>query len=143
MIPKKQPEKESAKSGGRAMPSFSKAPPEVIAAFEAGLARLEACETRTMFGYPAAFVGGNMFACVFQDRIMVRLSPEDRASALTIDGAKLFEPMPGRPMREYVDLPRHVRLDAVALGDWLRRGRAYAATLPKKAPKKSTKRRSR
>lgn len=143
MIPKKQATKKSAKAGGRVMLSFSKAPPEVIAAFESGLARVDAFDTRSMFGYPAAFVGGNMFACVFQDRIMVRLSPEERATALGMEGATLFEPMPGRPMREYVDLPKHVRLDAIALGDWLRRGRAYAAALPKKGPKKKAKRRSR
>jgi TfoX/Sxy family transcriptional regulator of competence genes len=143
MPKKKQPKKQGAKRGGRAMPSFSKAPAEVIAAFEAARARVDAFETRTMFGYPAAFVGGNMFACVFQDRIMVRLSPEDRTTALAIQGAKLFEPMPGRPMREYVDLPTNVRHDPAALGGWLARGRAYAASLPKKAAKKPLKRRSR
>lgn len=116
----------------RAMPSFTKAPAEVVASFDAALAAAGAHERRTMFGYPAAFANTQMFACVFQDRIMLRLAPADRERALTLPGARLFEPMPGRPMREYVDLPASVRADAKLLGDWFRLGRAYATSLPPK-----------
>jgi len=39
---------------------------------------------------------------------MLRLSDEDRAKFLRLPGAKPFEPMAGRPMREYVELPPEV-----------------------------------
>jgi TfoX/Sxy family transcriptional regulator of competence genes len=130
----------------RKMPTFSKPPATVVAAFETAVAPLPGIERRTMFGYPSAFHGGNMFACVFQDRMMFRLSPEDRAEALALAGAKLFAPMPGRPMKEYVDLPRGVLSDAPALASWARRAHAYARTLPAKARGKraatTTKRKS-
>jgi TfoX/Sxy family transcriptional regulator of competence genes len=117
------------------MPRFTKAPAEVIATFDAALARAGSHERRTMFGYPAAFTNTQMFACVFQDRIMLRLAPADRERALAIPAARLFEPMPGRPMKEYVDLPPAVRADAESLGEWFRAARAYAASLPPKRPK--------
>lgn len=138
-MPGKKPLPRKRVKRGRTMPAFTKAPPEVLATFEAALAGVENFDARTMFGYPAAFAHGNMFACVFQDRVMVRLSSADREAALALEGAKLFAPVPGRPMREYVDLPMSVQRQATALGDWLARGRAYAATLPKKQRKKQAK----
>lgn len=122
------------------MPSFTKAPPEVIATFDAALAHLTSVERRTMFGYPAAFANGQMFGCVFQDRIMVRLGPEDREKALMLPDAKLFEPMAGRPMREYVDLPAAERASAPALARWLARGQEYAKSLPPKRGARSPSR---
>src|SRR5690242_532020 len=93
--PATRAKKQPAKKGGvgkRAMPSFTKAPAEVIASFDAALAGAGPHERRTMFGYPAAFANAQMFACVFQDRIMLRLAPLDRERALAIAGARLFEP---------------------------------------------------
>lgn len=90
-----------------------------------------------MFGYPSVFLNGNMLACIFQDRIMVRLSAPDRLEA-TADGGKAFEPMPGRAMKEYVELPPAVVQDPSALRRWIERGRAYVAALPKKAKTKTS-----
>jgi TfoX/Sxy family transcriptional regulator of competence genes len=62
-----------------------------------------------MFGGPAYFVNGNMFAGVLGEQLMVRLDADDRAELLDADpGAVPFEPMPGRPMREYVTLPESI-----------------------------------
>jgi hypothetical protein len=69
---------------------------------------------------------------VFQDRIMVRLSPADREAAVAIDGARLFEPSPGRAMKEYIDFPRSVIDDESALGAWIDRGARYVMSLPPK-----------
>lgn len=121
------------------MPTFSKPPAAIVAAFEAAVGTLGGIERRTMFGYPSAFHDGNMFACVFQDRMMFRLSADDRAAALALPGAKLFTPMPGRPMKEYVDLPRAVLDDAPSLASWARRAHSYARTLPAKTRAKAGK----
>jgi hypothetical protein len=62
-------------------------------------------QSRPMFGNVAAFVNGNMFSGLFGDRVFVRLPPDARAELLAVDDASPFEPMPGRPMAEYVVLP--------------------------------------
>ena len=54
-------------------------------------------------------------------------------------GGRTFEPMPGRPMREYVVLPAAVLGDAGALARWVRRGVDYAAGLPPKQGKAKAK----
>lgn len=105
-----------------------------MGAFERAVDGLAGVEHRAMLGYPSVFLNGNMLASIFQDRIMVRLSASDRQAANAV-GAKPFEPMPGRGMKEYVELPQTVSGDARALRRWMERGHAYVATLPKKAKK--------
>jgi TfoX/Sxy family transcriptional regulator of competence genes len=90
-----------------------------------------------MFGYPSVFVRGNMLACVFQDRIMVRLSAADREAAMSIHGARPFEPSPGRAMREYIDFPRSIIENSAALSEWIDRGASYVTSLPTKKKKPS------
>jgi TfoX/Sxy family transcriptional regulator of competence genes len=121
------------------MPKFKAAPPELVALFKDALRPLPDIEPRQMFGYPSAFVAGQLFAGVFADSIMLRLSEADRATMLAMDGARPFEPMPGRPMKEYVVLPPSVLGDEAALDSWLRRSMAYARALPPKKPKPKKK----
>src|SRR5579859_6926890 len=100
----KPKQKRTAKSRtARKMPAFSKPSEMTLALFADAIAGAPDIHERRMFGYPAAFVNGNMMSSVFQDRIMVRLSDQDRAEAIR-QGGRRFEPMPGRPMREYVEL---------------------------------------
>lgn len=84
-----------------------------------------------MFGFPAAFTNTQMFASLFNDSMIVRLPDADR-TALIAHGARPFEPMPGRPMREYVAVPDDVRSSPVRLQTWLTKAHAYAAALPPK-----------
>lgn len=118
------------------MPAFTKPSEGTLEIFEGAVAGLKGAERRTMFGYPSVFLNGNMLACVFQDRIMVRLSESDRAESISSLGAKPFEPSPGRAMKEYVELPGTTLQNPSAIRRWLERGRAYVVTLPAKKPKK-------
>jgi TfoX/Sxy family transcriptional regulator of competence genes len=120
----------------RKMPAFTKAPPETIERFDAATSGIDDLERRTMFSYPSVFLNGNMLACVFQDRIMVRLSNIDRAVFLTMPNTKVFEPSPGRAMREYVEAPSAAEMAATELRGWIQRGAKYVATLPKKSKSK-------
>jgi TfoX/Sxy family transcriptional regulator of competence genes len=86
-----------------------------------------------MFGYPAAFVNGNMFAGVHQTNVVVRLSEQGRAEAIA-GGARQFEPMPGRPMREYVVIPPSQLDDRAQLSQWLDQAFRFAAAMPVKEP---------
>lgn len=126
----------SAKQAGRSMPAFTKPSAATVRAFERATEGLAGAERRTMFGYPSVFLNGNMLASIFQDRIMVRLSETDRAAA-TAAGARPFEPMPGRGMKEYVELPATVVGDGRALRQWIERGRDYVSALPAKSKKKA------
>src|SRR3989442_2029665 len=95
-----------------AMPKWRRAPDALIQQFGRAVEGLPGVESRKMFGYPAVFVNGNMFAGLFHDSMILRLNAEDRD---TFPGAAPFEPMPGRPMREYVVAPGvGARLDDAA-----------------------------
>jgi TfoX/Sxy family transcriptional regulator of competence genes len=103
--------------------------------------RLDGVELRTMFGY-GAFAFGNMFASLFGDHVILRVPASEREDLARRHGARPFEPLPGRPMREYVELPKPLRDSPPLFRKWLERGRAYAASLPKKktTPKKGAAR---
>ncbi len=83
-----------------------------------------------MFGCPAAFVNGHMFAGVFQASLFVRLAEKDRTKLIAKHGATPFAPMPGRVMREYVVLPPSIVESETKLTAWLSRASRYAASLP-------------
>jgi hypothetical protein len=110
------------------MPKFTKTPPEVVAAFDAASPSRGDIDRKTMFSYPALFVKGNMFAFTFGPKIAVRADETTRAKP----GVKRFEPMPGRPMGEYVEVPAK-DMKGAALKKWMAGGLAYADTLPAKA----------
>ena len=57
-------------------PSFDKSPLELVERFAAVMDRYPDAERKKMFGYPAAFVGGNMATGLFADSWVVRL-PDD------------------------------------------------------------------
>ena len=95
-----------------------------------------------MFGYPACFVNGHMFMGLHQENMIVRLSEEDRAEALKVEGSRIFEPMPGRPMKEYVALAPTVLQNRDGVRGWAARALAYAVALPGKAAKSSGKKSS-
>ena len=111
---------------------FKKSPQELIDAFDSVVPGAPA-QRRQMFGYPAAFVNNNMFMGLLQDNMMVRLAPAQRDDLLKIAGAKQFEPMPGRPMKEYVVLPPALIADRPKLGEWVAKAFEYASSLPSKA----------
>ena len=47
------------------MPAWNKPPAALVTLFAKATGRLMNVETRTMFGYPAVFAGGHMFAGSF------------------------------------------------------------------------------
>ena len=61
---------------------------------------------RPMFGNVSAFFNGNMFFGLFGSDLFLRLSNEDRAELLKSKGASMLEPMKGKPMKDYVVIPR-------------------------------------
>ena len=117
---------------------WTKTPPELAAAFDKAAPKDPRVVRKPMFGYPALFLDGNMFAGTFQDKIVARLSAEDRARAMKA-GATPFEPMAGRPMKEYVVVPPRDVGKPLALAGWIERARVHATTLPAKTKAAKTK----
>ena len=119
--------------------AWRKSPPELIAAFDAALPADRRVQRRTMFGYPCAFTGGNMFTGLHQENLIVRLPEGERARLLREPGAAVFEPMPGRQMKEYVTVPPELVEDREALRGWMTTALDYAASLPAKGSKPAGK----
>ena len=115
----------------RAMPSFSKSPPELVERFSTVMAGYPDAQRKQMFGYPAAFVGGNMATGLFGDSWVVRL-PDGEIEGAKAAGAGSFEPMPGKPMKAFVTVPRSDVDDDAAIRGWVERGLALAASMPAK-----------
>ena len=111
---------------------WRKSPQELIDLFERVLPGPPA-ETRKMFGYPAAFVNGNLFMGLHQEDLLLRLPEGAREKLLGMDGARVFEPMPGRPMREYVVVPPALLSSPAKLEGWVAKALAYGASLPPKS----------
>jgi TfoX/Sxy family transcriptional regulator of competence genes len=96
------------------------------------LASVPDATERPMFGQPAAFLSGNLFFGVYGGSVFVRLGEKDGADAARELRTSLFEPMPGRPMRGYVVLPRSVLEDQAAAVRWVRKAAQFVRTLPPK-----------
>jgi hypothetical protein len=109
---------------------MQKVPDHVAAAFDRALPADPRVERRKMFGLPAAFVAGSMFAGTFGEDVVVKLGPESQ-------GLEPFVPFPGRPMTGFYAAPR----DPAALSSWIQKGFDYVSALPPKVakPKKAAK----
>jgi hypothetical protein len=60
----------------------------------------------SMFGMPGIKRrGGKAFCGLYGDDMIFKLEGEDHAHALGLQGAHLFEPMAGRPMKAWVQVP--------------------------------------
>lgn len=116
------------------MPSFKKSPPELVARFGRVAAQVPGAARKQMFGYPVCVVSGNMFMGLHEDYLFLRLAAPERAGLIERLVARLFEPMPGRPMTEYVVIPAEI-IEGPTIDDWVQRSFASAQTLPPKTPK--------
>jgi TfoX/Sxy family transcriptional regulator of competence genes len=93
-----------------------------------------------MFGGVGFMLNGNMIAGTFRDTLLVRVGKDRDAEALKRPGARPME-MRGRPLAGYVMVdPAH--LDDVALKDWIGLALSYVRTLPAKAAKSKSERKS-
>ena len=120
---------------------WTKTPPALAATFDQAAPKDPRVVRKVMFGYPALFLNGNMFAFTFRDKVVVRLSEAGRGRAMMV-GAKEFGPMPERPMKEYVALSAADAAKPATVAKWIAQARTYAATLPEKkrtVKKKATK----
>lgn len=116
--------------------AWVKVPPENHQIFHAALPKDARVETMKMFGGVAAKVNGHLFAGLFGRSTMLLLAEPDRAAALALEGASLFDPMgDGRARSDKVMLPESMMADPGELRRWIARAFKAASALPKKAEK--------
>jgi hypothetical protein len=115
--------------------AWIKVPPEHHPLFRAALPNDPRVETQQMFGGVAAKVNGHIFAGLFGRGVMVFLAEPDRAAALALEGAAMFDPMgDGRARSDKVMLPELMMDEPAELAGWIARAfRAAAALAPKPA----------
>jgi len=119
------------------MPTWKKSPPELVERFSAALPAHPDLVRKPMFGFPAAFVHGNMVCGLFQDFVVVRLGKEGAAEAIESGEAAQFAPMPGRVMTGYVLVPAADVEKPGVLSAWLQRALDFTLTMPGKPQKAS------
>lgn len=76
---------------------------------------------------------GKAAAMFWHNYLVVKLNGEARDEALSLDGTQLFDPMDGRPMKEWIQIPYiyHDRWKEFALS-----AAEYVRTIPVKAVSK-------
>jgi hypothetical protein len=117
--------------------TWTKAPQALIELFAESLPDDASIQRRRMFGYPVAFVNGNMFAGLFGDSVFARMPPERWKALEREHGANAFEPMPGRISRRYLGLPDAIVADEGALAEALAAAFIFTAALPPKVKRPS------
>jgi TfoX/Sxy family transcriptional regulator of competence genes len=110
---------------------WERASPELIARFDACVPKAAGVDRRQMFGCPCAFVNGNLFTGLHEQRLIVRLPEAQRAALLRTNGAQPFAVM-GRTMREYVAIDNPLARAPRQIGAWMKKALAYAQALPPK-----------
>jgi TfoX/Sxy family transcriptional regulator of competence genes len=97
---------------------------------------------RKMFGYLCAFVNRNLFAGLFRQSMIFRLSPSDRAAFLDSPGTTEFEPMPGHKMKAYGVLSDPFEAAEEELSNWMKCALQFGSKLPAKKKAAARKKKS-
>lgn len=108
-----------------------------------GLLAAAPVRRKNMFGSSAWFLESNnmMFAGAWGEAIMVRVGTDRTSSLIDAGKAESFDPMGGKPMREYVLLNAERIAEDDVLLNWLNEASEFAGTLPpkQKKPRKKKK----
>jgi TfoX/Sxy family transcriptional regulator of competence genes len=112
------------------MATWQKSDPALVERFLASLPLTAGVDRRQMFGYPCAFINGNMFAGLHEQRLIVRLPAEA--------AARPFRVM-GKVMKEYAAIDDALDCPPKQFNDWIAAALAYTKSLPPRKPKGKAK----
>jgi hypothetical protein len=104
--------------------AWKKNSPEAIGRFDE-YAAVPGAERGVMFGCPIYKLGGERYASLQQNRVVLRLSPKD-AAELIAKGGKTFEPFKGRPMKGRIVVPDAIVTNPRALRAWVGKAARHA-----------------
>jgi hypothetical protein len=60
----------------------------------------------TMFGYPAYYTGGKLFACLYGEGVGIKVPGQVADSLVGQEGIIRFQPLGRRPMKEWIQINR-------------------------------------
>jgi TfoX/Sxy family transcriptional regulator of competence genes len=102
-----------------------------------GLLATAPVRRKNMFGTAAWFLDSNdtMFAGAWGEGVMVRIGEQRTKQLLESGDAEPFDPMGGKPMREYVLLNSERIAEDNDLLDWLDQASEFTSLLPPKHKK--------
>ncbi len=116
------------------MEKWRKPDEQVIGIYQEVADKLIGIEQRKMFGCPCAFINGNMFFGVFEDKLFLRISEDQKEQLSTSFEIQPFSPS-GRVMKAYVTIPKRLcRTRPCFLN-----GFKWGSNKPRPSPKKSRK----
>jgi hypothetical protein len=115
---------------------WEKSSPDLVDLFQRLVPDAPNVQRKQMFGYPCAFVNGNLFTGLFKQGMLFRLDTPDQRAFLDLQDTAYFEPMPGRKMTGYVICDDPFCAGEEVMGNWMKCALAFASKLPPK--KKST-----
>ena len=104
--------------------AWKKNAPETIRRFDATVA-VPAAVRGVLFGCPIYTLDGQRYATLYQDRVVLRLSPDDAADLMS-KGGKPFEPIKGRRAKDRVVVPQPIAANARTLRAWVAKAVRYA-----------------
>jgi len=104
--------------------AWKKSSPDAIRRFDE-LVGVAGAERGVMFGCPTYTLGGERYATLFQDRVVLRLPPAD-AARLIAEGGCPFEPIKGRRSKGRFVVPEAIAESDRSLRAWVRRAVRYA-----------------
>lgn len=101
-------------------------------------AELPEVTERFMFGSDAFFANGNIYALVWDGRVVLRFPNEAKfVSARDLEDAAIFDPMgSGKTMGKWVCMPETMADDVESLRPWVEEAHREAMMEPPKKPKK-------
>jgi len=104
MPAERKPASKKTKATKPKTPTMTEAGPKTVERFnrlaETFVAR--GATRSQMFGMPVLKAGDKVFAGTFGDAMTFKLGPDDLERARALTGVEPFEPMKGRPMKEWV-----------------------------------------
>ena len=114
---------------------MKKPTPAALSAFDRVFPDDARATRKKMFGMPAGFVNGNMFLGVWADGVVLRMPAERRVELADREGIGPFEPMHGRPWKEYLHAATPTWGESAELAQWAVEALEHTARMPPKAKK--------
>ncbi|HVZ79773.1 MAG TPA: TfoX/Sxy family protein [bacterium] len=94
--------------------------------------------SKKMFGGVCFLLDGKMFVGIVKDELMVRVGPEGHNKAVSQKHARPMD-FTGKPMVGFIYVAPAGLKGKAALSKWIKWGKDYAATLPAKKKKSSSR----
>lgn len=78
---------------------------DIFSDIAAHMANTDYVAKGSMFGAKCLKIGGKAFAMFHKDSMVFKLPPDSHPKMFELEGVAMFEPMPGRAMNGWINVP--------------------------------------